>query len=660
MISRLSLTKRAVSAIMAGIAFFLLGCVPKIVPPKPPPESTLPDYFALADQELRKKNDARALVYFERFLKENPEDERSGRAMYRLANIYSRQTQFDKALNLYRKITRDYPDHPEIPVVKYDIAMMHYRLGDYQQSTAVELEWLDNYPGHSLKGEILILLGKNSRALKNNSTTFEWWIKAAAEFDPSSERSKQLSQDIEELIKQSPIEELTVMLAHAQKSEYMPNILYQTATLYLIENDLLRAREAAAALVRSTPQQSWVNLGRKILEEVEIKLTAGEKVIGCLLPLSGPFSIYGQEILNGIQLALGIVDPTVGGPSLQLIIKDTGGKAQSAVAAVEELANEENVLGIIGPLFSKPSLAAAGRAQELGIPIITLTQKEGITREGDMVFRNFLTPSNQIKSLLDEVIGDLGIKRMAIFYPNTAYGRFFMNLFWDKAEEMGGMMRAVESYEPDETDYTAQIKKMVGLYYPRPQSTIAMLERLKLLEAEELVDDDDEENPEADKEPEPIVDFDAVFIPDNHRHVALIAPQFPFHNVFGVRLLGTALWQSPELIEQASDYVQGAVFPTGFFASSGSLLVRAFVELYQENFETEPGDLAANGFDTMNFLKGILYQPGVITRADLQKRLPEHEYLNGVTGRISFDLQGEVEKDPILLTIAGRRFRVVP
>jgi ABC-type branched-subunit amino acid transport system substrate-binding protein len=187
-----------------------------------------------------------------------------------------------------------------------------------------------------------------------------------------------------------------------------------------------------------------------------------------------------------------------------------------------------------------------------------------------------------------------------------------------------------------------------------------MLERLKLIEAEELTEEI--ENPEADEEeePEPIVDFDAVFIPDNHRQVALIAPQFPFHNVFGVRLLGTALWQSPELIELARDYIQGAIFPAGFFASSESLMVKAFVELYQENFETEPGVLAANGFDTINFLKGILYQSDVITRSDLQQRLPQHEYLNGVTGRISFDLQGEVEKNPILLTIAGRRFRVLP
>jgi hypothetical protein len=49
------------------------------------------------------------------------------------------------------------------------------------------------------------------------------------------------------------------------------------------------------------------------------------------------------------------------------------------------------------------------------------------------------------------------------------------------------------------------------------------------------------------------------------------------------------------------------------------------------------------------------------TRGDFLKALLAHDsFFYGVTGKISFDAQGEVEKDPLLLTISGRRFYSLP
>jgi ABC-type branched-subunit amino acid transport system substrate-binding protein len=428
------------------------------------------------------------------------------------------------------------------------------------------------------------------------------------------------------------------------------------SSIYLSENKLDEAMDAAMALVRSTPEQTWVSIGRQLLDRIEGELSVKVGAIGCLLPLSGPFSIYGQEALNGIQLGMGIFDRSEGEQSLELIIKDTKGKTEETVLAVEELVRKEKVMALIGPLASKPALAAARKAQELGIPIITLTQKEGITAEGKMVFRNFLTPSKEIRRLLGKAMNEMGLKRFAILYPDNPYGQFFMNLFWDKVEERGGMITAVESYMPDETDFAVEIKKMVGLYYPRPESVVQMLKKMKKLEYK----NEGEEEPNSEEEPEPIVDFDAVFIPDNHQKAALIAPQFPFHNIFNVRFLGTSLWQSSELLEIANDYVQGAIFPSGFFAESQSSRVKEFVELYRENFESEPGILAASGYDTIRILKNIIDEGGIRTKKDFQEKLSLSDKFYGVTGKISFDPQGEVEKDPILLTISGKRLQILP
>ena len=54
-------------------------------------------------------------------------------------------------------------------------------------------------------------------------------------------------------------------------------------------------------------------------------------------------------------------------------------------------------------------------------------------------------------------------------------------------------------------------------------------------------------------------------------------------------------------------------------------------------------------------VKGLISSQMVWNRQDFRQRLPIYK-INGITGDISFDFQGEVEKDPILLSITGRKF----
>ncbi|MGD9321562.1 MAG: penicillin-binding protein activator [Desulfobacteraceae bacterium] len=651
--SRFHLANMAITVVMTAIAFFLAGCPPKppvgVRPERPP----VMDELYMAEQDFKAGNYDEAIEKYELYLKAHPKGDKSRQALYRLATIYYVKHAYEKALSLYKRVAEAYPAHKDFPIVKYDIANTYYRLGAYEQSRDLAADWLQRYPMNPIKGEVLLLLGKSFKALGYNLKAFYWWLKASEAAKDSPELMSDVVDRIIGLIKDSPMEDLQAMIEPAAGTDYLPHIYYQMATIYLEDNQLDNAKLSAMTLVRSTPDQYWVSIGRHILERIEEELSVRMGVVGCLLPLSGPFAIYGQEVLNGIQLGMGIWTESEGYQGLELVIKDTGGETENAVLAVEELAKEEKVMAIIGPLVSTPTLAAARKAQELGVPIITLTQKEGVTDEGDMVFRNFLTPSKEIQSILEKVVNELGLKRFAVLYPDNPYGRYFMNLFWDQAEELGGTIRAVESYKPEETDFAVQIKKMVGLYYPRPVLVVQTYMQIKSAEWENEI----EERQPSDEEPEPIVDFDALFLPGNPEQVALIAPQFPFYNIFDVRLLGTSLWQSPELIKTAGDYLQGALFPSGFYTKSNASGVRDFVALYEENFESEPGLLAASGYDTIRFVKNVMGEGLIRTRRDFQYRLAHYESFYGITGKISFDEQGEVEKSPLLLTVSGKRFK---
>src|SRR5512136_3000035 len=158
--------------------------------------------------------------------------------------------------------------------------------------------------------------------------------------------------------------------------------------------------------------------GSKLAENV----IAGEQAvkpeaIACLLPLSGSFAFYGQEVLNGVQLALARI--TQQGLSIQLIVRDTRGSAEEAASLVKDLVTTHKVISVIGPLSSRSALSAAKKAQGIGVPIITLTQREGITAEGDMVFQNFLTPAVEVDRLIQKATQQMGLSRFAILYPDT-------------------------------------------------------------------------------------------------------------------------------------------------------------------------------------------------------------------------------------------------
>ncbi len=572
--------------------------------------------------------------------------DRTAVSLHRQGDIYLKNGQIKEALGLYKKLVKEYPDYRDLSVVRYQIARSHYLIHDYELSRDETLKWLKKYPRHSLKREVLLLAGKNFKSLGDDPRAFVFWLKAGEECADDLRCQEKIREERAALIKEGNFEAFEKLARYAGLSDYAPKAYNEMIAIFL-ENDQPEKAEKVAMWLTQSSTESWALKGRESLEQIRRESNVRPEVVGCLLPLSGPFSIYGQEVLNGIQLGMGTFGESEKGHALELVIKDTEGKPEKARAGLEDLVNNEKVVAVIGPLTSRTAMDAAREAQTLGVPMIALTQREGITEVGDMIFRNFLTPKREVRILVRTAIKEMGKKRFAILYPENPYGRFFMNLFWDALDEMGGTVTAVESYNPDDTNFPNEIKKLTGLYYPRPASLIRRLEEMRTPEEDESTIFPDE--------PTPIIDFDAIFVPDIAQRVAMIAPQLVYHDVTDVQLIGTSLWQSPQLVESASDYIQGAIFPSGFFEKSGEPGVINFVQEYKENFESSPGTLAAIGFDTVRLIKYVLQNEGIHTRMGLKRALFRYPDFAGVTGMIYFDYQGELAKEPILLTVSGKK-----
>lgn len=643
---------RAVPVVAAGMALWLLtfGCQIK-PPPKEPAPPLKPPHEEAFEQALKYEHLGeyqRAYEAYVAYVEDYPSGEYARLALYNMGRIRYGDRRFREALAIFERVSQEYPSHPEQPGVEFDILSTLYRLGEFEQCLHRGDAWLESHPGHPLEGDVLYLLGKCAADSGRTLQAFSWWILAAERFRDSLEKLAVLDDMVLDLIDRASLNELEVLAAMREDNPFLPAIFHRTAALHEEQGDLLQARKTAMALHEMTSSAAWRLKANRILTRIDEALSVRTRRIGCLLPLSGPFAIYGREVLKGIQLGAAPWFSGPGDPEIELLIRDTQGDPEVSVRALEELAQEERVIAVIGPLSSRAAEASAARAQELGVPIITMAQREGLPATGDMVFRNFMTPSMEVKAILDHAFFQKGIQRFGILYPDNPYGRHLMNLFWDRVDDLGGEIAAVEAYPPDKTDFSDEIKKMVGLYYPRPASVVRMLEQMRIESGVTAAVSDDE--------PPPIVDFDAVFLPDSIDRVALVAPQFPFHRVLDLQLLGTSLWQSADLIDLTGDYVQNAIIPSGFFPDSGTEAATTFQDRFRESFEEDPDKLSATGYDTMQYLKKVLSDNRILSREDLKRALWESEGMTGATGEIRFDREGEILRDPLLLTVRGRRF----
>jgi len=670
---------KAITVLIAVMAFFVFSCEkriivkelpPKVAVKKPPEKKIVIDYFSEAENYWSEKKYEDALAAYDLYLTVEPKGEKVRDALMRKATIYYTLSQYAKALPLFLDVIEEYPleRRAEIHLLT---AKTYFHLKKYPESRLSALRWLEIYTYYPGREEVFFLLGQTLKELQNNPRAFYWWLKVLESSSVKGEEKEKIRSQLFDLIYQAAEDELMQMAYYSEESDLIYPIYYQLTLFYLISGRLEKAREAVLNVVDFPPEEEWAIQPREMLRMINERLEVRPNVVGCLLPLSGPFALYGQEVLNGLELGFDIFQESEESlSSMRLVIRDTKGDPETAIEALKELAAKEKALVTIGPLISKVAEGVVEKAQELGMPIITLSQSDAVTKTGEMIFQNCLNPDDQIRSLVNKVMTEMDLKRFAILYPANSYGKYFMNKLWDKVELNEGVITAVESYDPKSTDFAVEIEKMVGLFYPRPEPTIEEeeekvgdTEQLEVkmegpvVEAEIRVEEQDLE-----EEPEPIVDFDAVFIPDSYERAGLIASQLAYHDVLGVTLLGTNLWNSPKLIDIAGKYVHGAIFPSGFFVGSGYSGVDSFVDQYSTLFGQEPRFLAAIGYDTIRLVKDILKEKGnnIKTRENFRSALAKNNYFDSVTGPMVFDDERRAKRDPLLLTIRGRHFLPMP
>jgi ABC-type branched-subunit amino acid transport system substrate-binding protein/outer membrane protein assembly factor BamD (BamD/ComL family) len=598
-----------------------------------------------ASAELEAGRPEEAQRVLEGALAELPRSRRTDEVLYLLGEVHLERRDSEAAVRTWERLLDEHPRSRLEPAARLRLARVHREQGRPELAYQVLSEasfWRAEAP---LRRRIYRDLADLAREQGDWADSVVWLAYTQRETeDPDAALEVDLEVDeiLEARLRPS---EFAGLIERLPAGPIRDRALLANARGALDAGDPAEALDLLDRLPRRLrPSEEFER--QRLLDLARRGAAAQQNTLGVALPLSGPYAPFGEKVLRGIVLGLGIFDDPPA--PYELLVRDTMGDPERAARVVEELA-VEGVLAIIGPLRSVGAESAAPVAERTAVPLITLAQREDLAHLGDYVFQFGLTAADQVRTLASYAVEGLGQRRFAILYPRDAYGTSFKNAFWDEVEQRGGEVVGVEGYPVEAVDLQVEIKKLVGLHWLTSEEQELIAERDRLLRYPKenearLADESFVGLP-------PIIDFDVLFVPDVASRVGLILPQLRFFDVRDVTLLGTSDWNHPDLIQIGGRDARGAVFTDAFFAGSPYPFVQEFVTRFYAAYGDEPDRLAATGYDAAAILRTILDDARSTTRARLRADLLHVRDFPGVSGLTSFDETGGTRKSLYLLTV---------
>jgi tetratricopeptide (TPR) repeat protein len=402
--------------------------------------------------------------------------------------------------------------------------------------------------------------------------------------------------------------------------------------------------------------------------------------LGVLLPLmeeEEPSAVkeLGSDVRDGILYAVEqfAVDPKTR-VKVGVEVRDSGRDVQKGEQAVRSLAEDREVIGIIGPIFSNVALAAAMPAQALGVPMVTPTANaDGIAATGSRIFQANPDYHTRGRAMARFAILSRGLTSLAVLAPADTYGKFLAEGFISEATALGAKVVATEWYQDGASDLKPQLRaiRRAGMLLAadpmlpfggrmRHADVIRLVERgvpLRKIDslmaagatvpARNLLGPDaraildslqipfDFDNTRLDSLEYPVNAIQAIYLPiSSPEEIGVVASQIVYFN-FETQMLGSGEWNNIADLDHHKNYARGVIFESESFVDSATASYRAFAEGFLTRFKRRPTRNVLFGYDTATMVLSCIHS-GAVTRDGLTSALSALEEYRGLKGRIGF------------------------
>ena len=447
----------------------------------------------------------------------------------------------------------------------------------------------------------------------------------------------------------------------------------QTMKLALESKDWGTVIASAETFAKDFPESEYQFLSQAYRDRATAEEPFVNNRIAIFLPLSGRYGPAAQAIQNSMQFALGADS------NIELKFYDTGWEpmapltfadpekpteeelaaqekwnadteallitaGENAQALVKKAVIEDGCGLMVGPLLTDIAPSVAKAASAYGIPMLSLANSSSITEEGPEIHQVSVATKQQIDALVAHAVDIKGWKTFVAMVPKNNLGTEALDAFKVAVEAKGGTVLRHIEYPENATSFVEEARRL-GL-----KSEIRPTE--KQLEKDPTLD-------------HPTIDFDAIFIPDNHRKTplvtsALAAEEFSIGNfrinrhAQPVGVMGLNKWNHPSVVKNGGQYMQNGIFVDAFWNEASDETTQDFVTRFSEEFGKAPNIINATAYDAIQIGKQVFRSPQS-SRGTIGNTLHSSVFSQMVTGASGFGEEQILQRELHIITIKRDR-----
>jgi branched-chain amino acid transport system substrate-binding protein len=333
-------------------------------------------------------------------------------------------------------------------------------------------------------------------------------------------------------------------------------------------------------------------------------------LIGVCGPLTGQYAQYGAQWKKGFDLALDEINAGGGiaGRPLKYVFEDSQSDPRQTVNIARKFVADEKIVVEVGDFSSAASMAASPIYQAAGMVQFGFTNSHPkFTDGGDFIWSNAVNQADEMP-LLADFLRDLGLKRVAILYINSDWGRTAKDILVEAIKARGGEAVGAEGYLADEKDFRSAIVRI------------------------------------RDSNP------DGIALVSYYPDGAQITRQIKNAGLKQTLVAGGSVY-SPKFIELGGDAVNGVLTTVPFFPDDPRPEVQKFVKAFVAKFGEQPDAYNGRAYDTFILLAAVMRQSG-ITRQAIKDGLTKISGVPSVVfGAVTFDPKTRRVANPIVSRI---------
>ncbi len=334
--------------------------------------------------------------------------------------------------------------------------------------------------------------------------------------------------------------------------------------------------------------------------------------IAAIYAKSGEAAEDNLELFEAVRYAVDEFNSSGGlhGSMIKLLEYDNHSTPiQSKLAAKQAV--KDGVVAVIGASWSSHSLAMAPYLQQMKIPMISPDSTHpDVTRTGDYIFRACFTDAFQGASLARFARQTLKAGSAVIVQNITSdYSMGLSEHFKDEFEHRGGRVAAILNYKFQQTDFTQILNHVRQL------------------------------NP------------DILFVP-GHAESGFIVRQAQSLGIRAIMLGGDG-WPYRQFYANGGQDLQLGYYSAHWNKELSFPKTLEFIEKYKKIYEVT--DFAAIAYDAATILFDAIRRAGSAEPRAIRDALAATREFQGVTGPISFDREGNPQKQVIIMKIINGR-----